>query len=274
MPKIDRLPQPVRTLLDEHTRYLTAGSAAERTIGCRLVVLTACLAAVGDPLVVDRAALVGWLATPGWSPWTRATYRGHLRGFFGWLCEFGHRDDDPAAKLRRPRVPAGVPRPVTDAELVLVLARVPAWFRPLVILCAFAGLRVSEAARLCREDITAETLTVRAGKGGKSAVVPTHPRIWALVADLPPGPVLRGRYGQALTGKYLSSAAREVFDRLGLDAVHCHRFRHWFGTSVQANQGDIRVTQELMRHASIASTAIYTQVATAAKVAAIAGLAA
>jgi integrase len=263
-------------LLDEFDRYGRSCGHRPATVFTRHKVIALFIRAVGDPRTVDTSAVVAWLATPTWKPWTRRTYAQSVRRFFGWLYEFGHRPDNPCARLRSPHVPAGVPKPVTDAELRFILnqCRPDGWFRLCVLLCAYGGLRVAEATGLRREHVTESTLTVVDGKGGKTAAIPAHPEIWAAVKDLPSGPVLRGQTGRPLGGKSVSIYARQIFDELGLPDVHLHRLRHWFGTTVQRNQGDLRVTQELMRHTSVSSTQVYTQVATAAKVAAVSGLAA
>lgn len=259
-------------LLDEFAAWSRAAGHSSRTIDDRSRTIRQITAELGDLRSVAAQALTGWLGRDGLKPWTRATYRNTVRAFFTFMAEYGHRTDNPAARLRRPRVPASLPNPVTDAELAFLLACSPEPWRTIILLGAYAGLRVSEIAGLDRVDITEETILIRRGKGGTPALVPTHPRIWAHVKDRPSGPVVRTPRGQTLTGQSMTCRAREYFDSVGLPDVHLHMLRHWFGSSVQRRQGDIRVTQELMRHASIASTVIYTQVTTAAKVSAIMAL--
>lgn len=271
--ELPQLRPAVDELLAAHLCYLRSANAAPRSQVDRVKTVRQCLRQLdADPLTVTTEQLTEWLANGDWAKWTRHTYRNHVRGFFNWLHEFGHRIDDPAARLPPARAGQGVPKPVTDNELDDALARSTGMWRTVILLVAYAGLRASEAAALCREDVTESLITVRSGKGDKSAQLPTAPEIWAHVRDLPPGPVVRTVTGQPISGRRLSTRARGYFDGLGMPRVHLHRFRHWFGTTVQRNQGDIRVTQELMRHSSVASTQIYTLVATAAKVAAIAGL--
>jgi integrase len=262
----------VNALIESYATFARAGGLAANTIADRCAAVDRCLRTVGDPLEVDRSDLVEWLADPGWKAWTRATYRQHITAFFAWLVEFGHRADNPAAALRRPRVPKGLPKPVTDAVLADAIARSDEPWRSIIMLAAYAGLRASEIAQLHARDVAEDVITIRRSKGGGSAQVPTHPRLWAHLAGVPDGPVVRDRAGRPVTGKWISAHARHHFDALGLPEVHIHRFRHWFGTTVQRGQGDIRVTQECMRHANVSSTMIYTEVASAAKVSAIGGL--
>lgn len=180
-------------------------------------------------------------------------------------------DWNPMAELGRPSAPRNVPNPVSGAELEHALARSNQWWRLVIMLAAYAGLRVSEIARQRREDVDQVRLVVR-GKGDVTAAVPTHPLLWTAVEALPAGPLVRRPHGGLVTGNWLTERARGHFDRLGLPAVHLHRFRHWFGTTLQERYGDLRLTQELMRHASPATTAGYAQVTDARRRAAVAGL--
>ncbi|HET6215358.1 MAG TPA: tyrosine-type recombinase/integrase [Micromonosporaceae bacterium] len=250
--------QIMKTYLDAHLTHLRAAGRSARTIHDRAGVLRRADTQLPHGLFRAAAAeLEAWLATPSWSRWTLCTYQMHLRGFYHWLTS-GHdpmADYNPMTEIERPRTPACIPDPVTDEELARALARSDPIWRLVITLTAYAGLRASEAGRLRREEVTAESLIVRGGKGGLDAVLPTHPAIWVIVKDLPPGPLFAPAFGARL-----SSRARAHFDQLGMPEVHLHRFRHWYGTTVQRAQGDLRVTQELMRHASPATTAGYAKV--------------
>jgi integrase/recombinase XerD len=213
--------------------------------------------------------LLGFLANPSWSRQTVSTYHGHLSAFYRWAT-IGDQpilDWSPMADVPRPRVPSRAPRPVTTAELQQALGRLANPWRRYVMLAAYAGLRACEIAGLRREDITAETITVQ-GKGGRLATVPTHPDIWTDVRDLPPGPIAVRHDGGRADPRYVSThTARRLARVAGLPGVTLHRFRHWLGTtSLNARDqngvriGDLRKTQELLRHSSPAVTAIYTQV--------------
>ena len=151
-------------------------------------------------------------------------------------------------------------------------------------LAGLAGLRVSEIAACLSEHITAEVLLVPVGKGGRVGSVPTHPYLWQLLQEHPPrppltdargrpvNPLIRDRLGRMVTGRWLTSLARERFDRAGLPEVHLHRLRHRYGTMIQQMTGDIRITQECMRHESIQSTVGYTLVTASRRAAVVAAL--
>lgn len=262
-------------LLDVHIAHLRAGGYAERTITDRYELLVR----MDDELPMGLCEattdeLTDWLADPTWSQWTRVTYHGHVRGFFRWACagEDPHLDWDPSADLARPRNPNRVPHPVTEEELSAALSRSDRRWRLVIFLASYAGLRAGEISRLRREDVTEEQIRVVKGKGGRDAVLPTHPSVWALVADMPAGLLVRTRTGRQFTGDQLSVMARHHFDSIGMPEVHLHRFRHRYATALLRAGSDIRIVQELMRHSSLATTAGYLQVTSEQKVKAVAAL--
>lgn len=257
-----------------HLRHLRAAGRSADTVRDRRGVLYRADTQLPHGLVAAATAeLEAWLSRPDWSRWTLCTYHTHLRGFFRWAT--GGSDPylgwNPMADIPRPRPPRCLPDPVDDAELALALDRSDRWWQLVIVLAAYAGLRAGEICRLAREDVTEVRLTVL-GKGEKARAVPTHPLVWAVVAQLPPGPLIAMSAGGPAKSRWLSNRARIHFDRLGLPNVHLHRFRHWFGTTVQRLQGDLRVTQELLGHASPATTAGYAAVADAQLRAAVTAL--
>lgn len=198
--------------------------------------------------------LLAWLATLR-SASARQTYRAALRGFYDWAINRGGlQGANPAAGLPTVRRKRGLPRPCTLDELATILDRARQPVRLWAMLAAYAGTRCCEIARLRREDVT-ETMTWLHGKGDKQRQVPTHPAVWAAVAGLPPGLLAGGRNAHCV-----SHRGAAEFDRIGLPEVTLHRLRHLAGTLWQAATGDVRVTQELLGHASVATTMVYTAV--------------
>ena len=259
-------------LIDAHLDYLRAAGQSDRTHGERQEVLRRLHNELPYGLAfAETAQLDAWLAQPGWSGWTRYTYAGHIRAFYRWAARGAHLPSDPALDMVRPAHPRSIPDPVTDEELAAAL-RLSAdpWFIG-VVLAAYAGLRADEIARCRREDVSAERIHIPRGKGGHPGSVPTHAYLWSVVENRPPGPLFVSRKtGRAVVGRSLPAAARRHFDRIGLPDVHLHRLRHWYGTTIQQLGGDIRVTQECLRHASLASTQGYTLVASGRRSAAVA----
>lgn len=250
-------------LIEPHLRHIRAEGLSERTIIDRRIVLRR--ADRDLPLGLNQATveeLADWLARFGTNQ-TKATYYGHLKAYYDWACDEARTEGlswNPIASLTRPRVPRTAPRPVTDTELAEILDEARDPFRRWVVLAAYAGLRALEIATIERKDITEQTITVR-GKGGKNAVLPTHPEVWRVVKDLPPGPITPRVAGGRITANNVSARFGEYCrEKLGKDGITLHRFRHWFATTTLRQSQNLRVVQELLRHASPATTAIYTQV--------------
>lgn len=261
---VDIVPHP---LVAAHRRYARAAGFAEKTtITDRVELLNRIVRDLGDPLTITSTQLVDWFAALGLKRWSLHTYYCHAAGFFRWLHEFGHRADNPMTALRRPRAPQSLPKPASEQDLATALERLDPQFRLIVMLAAFAGLRRGDIAALCREDVTESSITVRDGKGGRDAVIPTHPRIWSLVEPLPAGPLVRRRDGWPVTPRWVGSMAATRFHQIGMPHLTLHAFRHRFATVLLRDKerggagANLRVVQTLMRHSSPATTAIYTLV--------------
>lgn len=249
-------------MIDAHLTYLRASGYSRTTIsdaGKLLHRLDAELPQ-GLPVALPEE-LAAWLAhDPDWSRQTLATYRLHIVRFYRWATDDSDRwlDYDPSEGLRSIRVPRRLPRPALD-EHVRQALQLPAPWGLHCKLAAYAGLRPCEIAIQRREDISADLVVVTHGKGDKSRVVPTDPIVWDAVRRMPPGLVTWRRDGRPVTAEWVSKRTAERLRRRGLP-ISLYWLRHWFGTNVQAGQGDVRVTQELMGHASPNTTMGYTQV--------------
>lgn len=256
-------------LIDAHLAHMRAGGLADNTVDDRRKVLYRINKEL--PLGLEQATveeLADWMAHKGWSAQTRGTYYGHVRGFFVWACDPRNPklDYDPSEALSRPKVPATLPRPVSDGELAFAMGRASArWYR-CVIFAAYAGLRCCELATVSTFDVTRERITV-VGKGGKARHIPTADVIWDAVQCLPPGEINPDHDADSI-----ARAGNAHLRRIGLKGVTMHRFRHWFGTNLLARGANLRTVQELMGHSSPATTAIYTQVTDEQRQMAIAAL--
>lgn len=250
-------------LIDAHLGHFRSALSRD-TLSTREVVLRR--ADRDLPLGLYEASteeLAEWLATPGWSRWTRCTYYGHLTAFYRWACDPGRSrglDWDPSAGLARPPSPKGLPRPVSRDQFVFALAVLPAPWPLLVRLAGQAGLRAAEIAALDRSDATERAITVVNGKGGKDRVVPTHPELWAALRGLPPGPVARDARRIPMTAYQVSHRASDHLTRIGLTRVTMHKFRHWFATELVAQGVNLLVVAELLGHANVNTTKVYALV--------------
>lgn len=189
-------------------------------------------------------------------------------------------DPDPAApRVRGPRLKKGLPRPVTpdDAVNLADLAGAGAredWIgardRAVLLVMYGCGLRIAEALSLTRADVPlGETLNVT-GKGGKQRVVPVLPIVRAAVAEYfaacpwplaRTDPLFRGAKGGPLSPGMVQKAMAQARRALGLpDSATPHALRHSFATHLLGAGADLRSLQELLGHASLGSTQIYTRV--------------
>jgi len=209
-------------------------------------------------LAACREQITAWLSYDQWSPATRYTYTGHVCEFYAWLASAGLLPTgNPANGIRRPRVPKRIRRPASEEQLAVALSA-PEPLRTAVLLAAFGGLRRAEAASCCREHITQETIVIPRAKGGDAQTVPCHPAIWEHVRDRVPGPIVPDLTGAPIDVEHLGAIAARWFDRNGLPGIRLHDLRRRFGAQVQRTYRNIRVTQRLLRHSSIATTQLYT----------------
>lgn len=218
------------------------------------------------PEHATTAQIVTWLAEGGeWTASSRHTYHTHLRAWFTWLQKMGHRGDDPMVNVPTPRRPRGKPHPVAHKHMPRLLAqRMRKRTRVMILLAALQGLRVHEIAKFRGEhvDIVGRTITV-IGKGGHREVLPIHPLVLDAAFTMPRKgwwfPTNSTREGHVLP-RSVSGTIRQVMVRAGVPGS-AHSLRHWFGTRLVATGADLRTSQKLLRHASLATTEIYTDIA-------------
>lgn len=189
-------------------------------------------------------------------------------------------DPDPAPpRLRGPRLKKGLPRPVTPDEAVNLVDMVDGtaaadWIgardRAVLLLMYGSGLRIAEALSLTGGDGSPGEVLQVTGKGGKQRMVPVLPIVRAAVAEyarLCPWPLsanqplFRGAKGGALSPGMVQRAMAQARRALGLpDTATPHALRHSFATHLLTAGADLRSLQELLGHASLGSTQIYTKV--------------
>jgi integrase/recombinase XerD len=208
-----------------------------------------------------------------------------VRSFHRFCVDEGLAAGDPSDDVAPPRVPAGIPKPLTEEEVTALLATAhgdtPRALRDRAILEVLygAGVRISELVGLDRADVDLDAGMVRVlGKGAKERLVPVgRAAREATAAYLAAGrPALerpRARAGDAvflnarggrLTRQGVWMLVRDAGGRAGLgDRVYPHVLRHSCATHMVDRGADIRVVQELLGHASLATTQVYTQVSAA-----------
>lgn len=249
-----------------HVRWMRLRGLSEATVEHRQRVLRLLIKHAQRPLLdLDPADLDAWQSTLGLlSLETQRSYKVQVRGFYQWAVEDAHLlDHNPADVLVLPKVPRGLPRPISERDLERALREAPPLIRLCLELAAYEGLRAKEIAALERSDVldTADPpALVLHGKGGKVRVIPLSPH--PLHSLIEYGMPRRGRIitinGRPIPPKRVSKLVNDYLHRIGIPET-LHQLRHRFGTqALRANGGDIRQVQELMGHASPATTAIYT----------------
>ncbi|HEY3452284.1 MAG TPA: tyrosine-type recombinase/integrase [Myxococcales bacterium] len=204
-----------------------------------------------------------------------------LKGYFRWLAKNGHVLLNPAAELELPKAEKKLPSVLTLTEVESVLAlpdvSTPAGLRDRTLMEVFwtTAIRRTELARLTIYSVDHEraTLLVRNGKGRKDRVVPFGERALAwltkyladarplLVVEPDAGILFLRQDGQAFVPTHLSLVVHRYIQAAGIEKTGgCHVLRHSAATAMLEGGADIRAIQELLGHASLASTQLYTQV--------------
>lgn len=186
-----------------------------------------------------------------------------LSNFYCWAIDVELTTTNPVRRIPRPRMKRLVPRPMAEADVLQAVAMATPVLKCWLLLAAYAGLRCIEIAGIEREDVldtaVPAMLVVVHGKGDKERVVPLHPSVLEALRALPmprSGPLWTNRYGNAISPSALSKRLNRFLHGLSITST-AHQGRHYFATEVYRLSHDLRLTQELMGHASPATTAIY-----------------
>jgi integrase/recombinase XerC len=273
------------TAASPHTR-----AAYERDV--RQFVEWATRGGAESPAAVDHQVLrryLAYLTTRGFARPSIARKAASLRAFFGWLRRRGVLAADPTRNLRTPKGDARLPRVPRAAEVASLLGEPPApdaavpvaadvkaaavALRDAAILEVLygAGLRVSELCGLAPSDCDLRTGRVTVlGKGAKVRRVPLgEPAVAAVTAylgaarpvlagpDSPPEALFLNQRGRRLSPR----DARRILERRPLAdgrVISPHTLRHAFATHLLEGGADLRAVQELLGHADVATTQLYT----------------
>jgi len=204
-----------------------------------------------------------------------------IKSFFHFLVAEGLITDDPTATLDSPRVKKYLPRAITQEQVEKLLdaaseKETPRGLRDRAILELLyaTGMRVSELVALNIGDVDLASASVRCfGKGGKERVIPIYERAVQAVGEYvnkgrihllrDPGEraLFLNQRGQRLTRQGLWLIVKGYVKEAGLNVpVTPHTLRHSFATHMLRGGADLRNVQELLGHANIATTQVYTQV--------------
>lgn len=245
--------------------YQSAQKLSERTITDRADIVRRMAEFCGvEAPEATPDNIVAYVGRPNLSRTTAHTYHTHLHAYYKWLVLVGLREDDPTVRVPAPKRVRGTPRPITATEAKRLLDTVNRRkTRMMILLAMFAGLRAHEIAKVRGEEIDRDERTIIVtGKGGTTQMIPLHEKIAEAAVSFP----VAGYWFPSTTGAgpirrhAVGSTVAAVMRRAGIAEGGVHRLRHWYGSELSRAGVDLRVVQELMRHASIQSTQIYTHV--------------
>ena len=230
------------------------------------------LEALGTP---DIRRFIAALHGKGQSPRSLARILSAWRGFYDWLARARAVEANPCAGVKAPRAARRLPEALSPDDAVRLVSLedgspLGRRDRALFELAYSCGLRVSELAGLDLEAVDAATGEARVtGKGSKTRIVPVGAAALAAIAKwLPerarlarPGEraLFVGRAGRRIAPREIQRRIKAWAAAAGLQVdVHPHMLRHSFASHVLQSSGDLRAVQEMLGHASIASTQVYT----------------
>ncbi|VEI12413.1 site-specific tyrosine recombinase XerD [Trueperella bialowiezensis] len=206
-----------------------------------------------------------------------------IRRLHEFLYEEGRVGHDPTRGVRPPKQPMRLPKAITIDEMERLIAAasvgegpIPLRDRALVEILYGTGARVSEAVGLTGDDVDLDAAQIRLfGKGRKERVLPLgRYAIDALDQYLVRGRpdlaskgrgnafVFLNKRGNPLSRQSAWGAIQDIAGRAGMDGISPHTFRHSFATHLLEGGADVRIVQEMLGHASVTTTQIYTKVTT------------
>lgn len=289
-------PASMARICEDYLEYLTIRNYSERTVGARRSTLQQFFRWCQErdlyrPEDVTRPILENyqrWLyrfRQPNGKPLNVVTQQQRLasiKGFFKWLCRQNRILHNPASELEMPRAEKRLPLPAMtqrETESVLSLPDIsdPMGIRDRAIMETLysTGIRRSELCRLRIDDLMSERgiLAVRQGKGHKDRFVPIGTRALAwieryltqarplLETGIGQRVLFLSAYGEPITPDHLSGVIGKYIEAANIGHKgSCHLFRHTCATLMLENGADIRYIQELLGHANLETTGIYTEV--------------
>ncbi|NOZ33081.1 MAG: tyrosine recombinase XerC [Alphaproteobacteria bacterium] len=205
-----------------------------------------------------------------------------LKSWFRYLEREGIASGDALAAISSPKKAKSIPKALTISQArrlvsdTIAANEVP-WIvardHAVLALLYGAGLRIGEALSLTSADLADKAVLRVTGKANKTRLVPLLPAVWSALEHYtticpyivgPAEPVFRGLKGGPLSPRLIQKKIELMRSALGLPATATpHALRHSFATHLLGSGGDLRTIQELLGHASLSSTQVYTKVDTA-----------
>jgi integrase/recombinase XerC len=245
-------------LIPRYREYLESGTLSPRTVDLRLYHLNRIRKFAdkkpGDVLLED---LTRYFQGRSWAPNTRAVVRASMSVFYKWAVDNEYLLKNPASKLMSVRVPAGKPKPASDAAMEQALGTAGPMVMLMVRLGEKCGLRAMEIAAINSRDIEQDELgyTLRVlGKGSKVRMIPLSEEFALELLARKAGFIFPGKIEGHLSPAYVSRLVSSVLP----PGVTAHKLRHRFATKAyRGSSNNLRAVQELLGHSSIQTTTVY-----------------
>ncbi len=226
-----------------------------------------------------RAFMAERRQTSGVESRTMARQISAIRSFFRYAARHGHFTNTNIDVVRSPKLPHRLPRPVSAAAVQAMVSdeftdeSASAWIalrdQAVIMLLYACGLRISEALSLTPQQFERRPLMVT-GKGQKTRIVPMLDVVKTVIENYLRAcpfdlkmtePMFRGAKGGVLSPRIIQHRVAHLRGALGLpDTATPHALRHSFASHMLGNGADLRVVQELLGHASLSTTQVYTEV--------------
>ena len=220
---------------------------------------------------------LAWLKMKNFSSTTIARKLSAVRSFYKFLNRNNYQIDQAIFTLKTPRKPKSIPKSMTIDQIEKTLEStehtneekwVSARNRAIIMLAFCQGLRISEILSLTKLQLEQDYIRIK-GKGAKERILPWLEAAKISVKDYLSSisfdlanedPIFRGVKGSILCRTYVNKILNQLSDRFNLPShISPHAFRHSFATHLLENGADLRVIGELLGHASLSTTQIYTK---------------
>lgn len=191
---------------------------------------------------------------------TKGNYVSRLKSIYTHLNKMGLvNGNNPALDLPKPKGVKGTPKPITHGEWDKLMAEAQQPYKDWFVIGGLTGLRCMEVAKLQGADLIENeggySLHV-IGKGNTDCIIPVCNQVVEVIQSYN----TLGRLWNVTPNAFSKRAANEMRRILGPNAKHFHSLRHYFGTTLlEKSNGDIMAVRDLMRHSSVATTQVYTQ---------------
>lgn len=241
--------------MNDYISHLRAAGLTPATIKLRRYHIERLRQDAGKPLeCITTADIERYISAQSWAPQTARSFITSCKKFFTWQEATG-RGPNPAAVLGAPRTPRALPRPAHDAIIMQALRNADPRAQLMIELMAYGGLRRGEVATVRGEDVTPGRWLRVTGKGGHQRIVPIPGHLAARI-EKANGWLFPGKIDGHLSARRVT----EIVTALLPPGITPHALRHRYATAAYRGSRDILAVRDLLGHASVATTEVYTAV--------------